>query len=196
MAWRKNEINTVLFGASRASVTLTKDCRTHRVCRFASLPVTCVQALTMDIDAIRKHCLSFPHATENVQWGFDLCFKVDGKLFAVAPLEVAPVRLSFKCTPEDFADLCERQSIIPAPYMARAQWVALESLDAVPDKELRTLLAQSYALVWERLPKKRREALGGGSAANQSGKPAAPRKSHSGTKGGDKAAKTVRGPRK
>src|SRR5215469_9760633 len=114
----------------------------------------------MDIDGIRKHCLSFPHTIEMVQWGADLVFKVDGKMFAVAPLEVAPVQLSFKCTPENFVELCERQGIIPAPYMARAQWVALETLSAVPESELRELLTQSYQLVWERLPKKRREALG------------------------------------
>lgn len=128
----------------------------------------------MNIDAIRKHCLGFPHATENVQWGCDLCFKVDGKLFAVAPLEVAPVLLSFKCSPEDFADLCERAEIIPAPYMARAQWVALQSLNAIRDDELRHLLAESYRLVWERLPKKRREALAGESAKKS--KPATAKK--------------------
>jgi predicted DNA-binding protein (MmcQ/YjbR family) len=115
----------------------------------------------MDIDAIREHCLKLPHATENVQWGADLCFKVDGKMFAVVPLEVAPVKLSFKCTPENFAELCERTGIIPAPYMARAQWVALQSLTAVGDEELRDLLAESYQLVWERLPKKRRRELEG-----------------------------------
>src|SRR6516164_6221262 len=114
---------------------------------------------TMDIDGIRKHCLSFPHTREMVQWEADLVFKVDGKMFAVAPLEVAPVRLSFKCTPESFVELCERPGIIPAPYMARAQWVALQSLDAVPDDELRGLLAKSYSLVWERLAKKLREGL-------------------------------------
>ncbi len=118
----------------------------------------------MDIDTIRQHCLAFPHATENVQWGANLCFKIDGKLFAVAPLEVAPVRLSFKCTPENFAELCERLNIIPAPYMARAQWVALESLNAVAEDELRQLLAESYRLVFERLPKKRREELAGASS--------------------------------
>ena len=91
----------------------------------------------MDIDDLRRYCLGFPHTTENVQWGADLVFKVDGKMFAVAPLEVAPVRLSFKCSPESFAELCERPDIIPAPYMARAQWVALKSLNAVPDDELR-----------------------------------------------------------
>ena len=113
----------------------------------------------MDIEAIRRHCLGFPHATENVQWGADLCFKIDGKMFAVASLEVGPVRLSFKCTPENFAQLCERQGIIPAPYLARAQWVALKSLNAVPDTELRELLAESFWLVWQRLPKKRRVEL-------------------------------------
>lgn len=118
----------------------------------------------MDIDAIREYCLKLPHATENVQWGADLCFKVDGKMFAVVPLEVAPVKLSFKCTPENFAELCERTGIIPAPYMARAQWVALQSLAAVGDEELRDLLAESYQLVWERLPKKRRGELEGAAA--------------------------------
>jgi predicted DNA-binding protein (MmcQ/YjbR family) len=104
-----------------------------------------------------------------VQWGADLVFKVDGKMFAVAPLEVAPVQLSFKCTPENFVELCERQGIIPAPYMARAQWVALETLSAVTESELRDLLAQSYQLVWERLPKKRRETLAGAAAAKPKG---------------------------
>ena len=137
----------------------------------------------MDIEAIRRHCLELPHATENVQWGYDLCFKVGGKLFAVAPLEVAPVRLSFKCTPESFAELCERPSIIPAPYMARAQWVALQSLNAVPDDELRELLAESYRLVWERLTRKLREELASAVSIESRPKPA-------GTRGRKTAAKT------
>jgi predicted DNA-binding protein (MmcQ/YjbR family) len=127
----------------------------------------------MDIDDLRRHCLGFAHTTENVQWGSDLVFKVDGKMFAVTPLEVAPVRLSFKCTPENFAELCELPDIIPAPYMARAQWVALKTLNAVPDGELRQLLAESYRLVWERLPKMRREELAGAAGANSKTKSAA-----------------------
>jgi predicted DNA-binding protein (MmcQ/YjbR family) len=140
----------------------------------------------MDIDSIRQHCLGFPHATENVQWGCDLCFKVDGKLFAVTPLEVAPVRLSFKCTPENFAELCERTGVIPAPYIARAQWVALQSLNAIDDDELHVLLAESYRLVWERLPKKRREELAGRG-------PVAAKKKTAGVKRAKAAAKKSRG---
>jgi predicted DNA-binding protein (MmcQ/YjbR family) len=120
----------------------------------------------MDIDAIRKYCLSFAHTTENVQWGYDLCLKVDGKLFAVMPLEVAPAALSFKCSPESFAELRERPGIKPAAYMARAQWVSLEKLDTLPDSELRDLIAESYRLVWERLPKSRRAALESGNASS------------------------------
>jgi hypothetical protein len=30
----------------------------------------------MNLDSIRRFCMSLPHATENVQWGDDLVFKV------------------------------------------------------------------------------------------------------------------------
>lgn len=113
----------------------------------------------MDIDALRRYCLSFPHATENVQWGSDLCFKVDGKLFVVTGLEPGPVAMSFKCSSETFAELCERPGVRPAPYLARAQWVALEKLNTLPDAELRELIAESYRQVWERLPKRRQQQL-------------------------------------
>src|SRR5664280_2756334 len=72
---------------------------------------------------------------------------------------MVPQRVSFKCTPENFAELCERPGIIPAPYMARAQWVSLERLNALPDAGLREMISESYRLVWERLPMKRRVEL-------------------------------------
>ncbi len=86
----------------------------------------------MDVEWLRKICLAFPGATEQIQWGNDLLFKVGGKMFAVTPLEPAPVCLSFKASPENFAELTERVDIIPAPYLARAQWVALQTRDALP----------------------------------------------------------------
>ena len=113
----------------------------------------------MDIDAIRRFCLRLPHVTENVQWGYDLVFKVDGKMFLVTPLEPAPVRMSFKVNPENFVLLCERPGVRPAPYMARAQWIALEQLNTLPDSELRELIAESYRLVFAKLPKNRQLSL-------------------------------------
>jgi len=136
----------------------------------------------MDIDAIRRFCLRLPHVTENIQWGYDLVFKVDGKMFLVTPLEPAPVRMSFKVSAGNFAELCERPGVHPAPYMARAQWVALEQLNTLPDPELRELIAESYRLVFEKLPKSRQQVLrsGEGSAAKKT--PRAARKNDSASK--------------
>jgi len=113
----------------------------------------------MNIDQLRKLCLSFPSATEQIQWGDDLLFKVAGKMFAITPLEPARVWLSLKVTPENFAELTERPDIIPAPYLARAKWIALESRDALSPTELALLLRSSYDLVVANLPRKTRDSL-------------------------------------
>jgi predicted DNA-binding protein (MmcQ/YjbR family) len=109
----------------------------------------------MDIEQVRAHCLSFPHVTENVQWGNDLVFKIAGKMFAVTVLEGASKYCqSFKCTPEKFAELVEQDGIDPAPYVARYHWVALRQFNALNEKELKSLLRNAYDLVFEKLPKK------------------------------------------
>jgi len=113
----------------------------------------------MDIDWIRELCLSFPHTTEQIQWGDDLVFKVAGKIHAVTVLKPSKIWLCFKVSPEKFAELTERPGIIPAPYLARAKWVALETKDALTSDELLLLLRESYDMVVAKLPKKTREAL-------------------------------------
>jgi predicted DNA-binding protein (MmcQ/YjbR family) len=113
----------------------------------------------MDVDWIRNLCLSFPQTTEQIQWGDDLVFKVAGKIHAITVLNPAKIWLCFKVSPEKFAELTERPGIIPAPYLARAKWVALETKDALPSDELAQLLRESYDMVVAKLPKKTREAL-------------------------------------
>ena len=113
----------------------------------------------MDIESVRQFCLSLPHADEKVQWGNDLLFRVGEKMFAVAALEPSHgVALSFKCTPEKFAELVEQEGIIPAPYLARHHWVGCERFDALPDRELKPLLTNAYQMVLEKLPRKVRTA--------------------------------------
>ena len=113
----------------------------------------------MDIDWLREVCLRFPGATEQLQWGNHLLFKVAGKMFAIASLEPAPVCLTFKCSDESFAELTERPKIIPAPYLARAKWAALESPDAIMRGELQELLHASYQLVFAKLAKRAQEQV-------------------------------------
>lgn len=113
----------------------------------------------MNVDWVREYCMSMPHATESLQWGDDLVFKVGGKMFAVLVLKPAPVWLSFKCSPEEFAELTERPGIIPAPYSARYHWVALQTHEALNASELERLLRESYDMVLAKLPKRVRAAL-------------------------------------
>ncbi len=113
----------------------------------------------MDIDSVRAYCLSFPNATEDVQWGSDLLFRISGKIFAVMNLE-PPHQLAFKCMPEKFDELIEVDGIIPAPYMARNKWVRLEHPNALGDSEIKGLIKSSYEMVFAKLPKKTRAELG------------------------------------
>ena len=107
----------------------------------------------MDVEEIRQFCLSLPAATEDVKWGNDLTFCVGKKMFAVTGLETAVRSISFKCTPEKFAELVEKDGIIPAHYVARYHWVTVEKLDALPKAVLENLIENSYKLVYEKLPK-------------------------------------------
>lgn len=113
----------------------------------------------MTIDWLRDFCLSLPHTTEQIQWGDNLVFKVGGKMYAVTALEPAAHWLSLKCSGEDFAELIERPGINPAPYLARAHWVAIESEDTLPRAELQQLLTRAHALVFAKLSKKTQTAL-------------------------------------
>jgi predicted DNA-binding protein (MmcQ/YjbR family) len=122
----------------------------------------------MDIESVRAYCLSFPHATEKVQWGADLVFKIGGKMFAVISLEPASDHcMSFKATPEKFAELIERKGIVPAPYVARYHWVALEQFNALSEKELKSLIRTAYDLVFEKLTKKVKSGLETGGSPKQ-----------------------------
>ena len=105
----------------------------------------------MDVESIRSYCLSFPQATENLQWGDELCFKISGKIFVTVGLDNP--RICFKCAPETFAELVEQEDIRPAPYVGRYKWVMLDRLDALRDDELQELIKQSFEMVAAKAPK-------------------------------------------
>jgi len=110
----------------------------------------------MHIDAVRDICRRFPAVTEDIKWGSDLVFSVGGKMFAVVNTE-RPHTLAFKCTPEVFGELTERDGIIPAPYLARAMWVREQTVgEVLGRREMEELLRASYELVVSGLPQSRR----------------------------------------
>jgi len=113
----------------------------------------------MDIDFLRKFCLSLPAVTEDIKWGNDLVFSIGDKMFCVASLE-APFKCSFKVRDEEFEELSNKDGFIPAPYMARAKWVLVTNPTKLNKKQWEQYIKQSYELVSSKLTRKLREQLG------------------------------------
>ena len=114
---------------------------------------------------MRAMLLKLPHVAETMQWGANLVFwvgdkSIGGKMFAVVDLDGkgGPV-ISYAAGPERFAELVEREGIIPAPYLARAHWVAVERWDVFRASEWQGELEAAHALIYTKLPKRTRDVL-------------------------------------
>jgi len=101
----------------------------------------------MDLESLRRFCLAFPGAAEDMPWDDDLCFKVGGKIFAGISLSTVPQGITLKCDPERFAELVEREGVGPAPYVGRYKWVRIEGLNTLHASELKELIEDSYRMV-------------------------------------------------
>ena len=114
----------------------------------------------MNVEQLREYCLSLPNAHEDIKWGNDLCFVIGDKMFATASLNPASgFSCSFKCSPEMYSKLIERDGIISAPYTGRFGWVCVRKKTALSEPELRTLIKESYDSVFQNLPPKVRKEL-------------------------------------
>jgi len=113
----------------------------------------------MEIETLRRYCLSLPAVPEDVKWGNDLVFSIGGKMFCVASLD-PPFKCSFKVKDEEFEELSVKEGFMPAPYMARAKWVLVTQPSRLPKKEWESYIKHSYEMIKAKLTKKLRVELG------------------------------------
>lgn len=120
----------------------------------------------MDAERARELLRKLPLVEETMQWGDNLVYwvgdkAVGGKMFALVNLEADGRNrvMSFAAGPERFHELVENDGVIPAPYMARLHWVALEHWGAIPSRELETLLRIARDLTYKKLPQKTKDVL-------------------------------------
>src|ERR1700712_1807686 len=112
---------------------------------------------------IVKHLQSLPGAKLSIKWGDDHIYIVGEKMFAglgPKPKKGEDHGISFKTDDMGFEILTKKRGITPAKYLARAKWVSLDTLDRLPDAQLKAYLTRAHALVAAGLSKKLRASLG------------------------------------
>ena len=107
---------------------------------------------------VADFCLSLPGAREDYKWGGVRVFSIAGnKMFALQNLRGDS--LAFKVDKDVFLGHCDRPGIHPAPYLARAQWVIMQTPYPLAAAELKDLLQRSHQLVVSKLPKRTQVGL-------------------------------------
>ena len=120
----------------------------------------------MDAESTRAFLLTLPLVEETLQWGNNLVFwvgdkAIGGKMFALINLEGdGQAVMSFAAGPEGSSELLEIDGIVPAPYLARAHWVAMERWDVLRKSELESRLRAAREIIEQKLPKRTRDVLG------------------------------------
>jgi predicted DNA-binding protein (MmcQ/YjbR family) len=119
----------------------------------------------MDAERIRAFLLTLPHAVETMQWGANLVFwvgdkAIGGKMFALVNLDAdGNAVISYSAGPERYSELLETEGIVPAPYMARIYWVAIERWNVFRMPEWEQELRAAHTLTFNKLPPGVRAAL-------------------------------------
>jgi len=119
----------------------------------------------MTRDEFDAYCGSLKAATHVVQWGNASVWKIGGKIFAICSgwdakgEERGGDRISFKCSDMTYALLTEEEDILPAPYLARAKWVQLQTANAMADEDIRGYIDHAYRIVAGKLTRAQRAEL-------------------------------------
>ena len=111
----------------------------------------------MSPEAFEAAALALPATEKVVQWGGADVYKVGRRIFALRTPEGA---LSIKVSDIAYTVLVETGRARPAPYLARAKWVAFEALEDLDPEEVRGWLAAAHALVAAKLTRRARAELG------------------------------------
>ncbi len=111
----------------------------------------------MTPQALHAAALALPGATHVVQWGGADVYKVGGRIFAINGLSGS---VAFKASDIAYAAMVESGMARPAPYLARAKWVAMDDLAAIDDADMIGWLTSAHSLVAARLTRAARRDLG------------------------------------
>lgn len=114
----------------------------------------------MNFEDFREYCLRKPFVSEG--FPFDkktLVFKVDGKMFALADIDVFN-SINLKADPENAIEMRELyNSVQPGYHMNKKHWNTVFVNSDLPQELIFQMIDESYNLVFLSLSKKRRDEL-------------------------------------
>ena len=102
--------------------------------------------------------LALPSTTLVRQWRDDSVAKVGGKIFAL--LDRDPGEVWLKVSDMAYELLNELDGVRPAPYFARAGWVAISAASPLTGAEVEAYIREAHRIVAGRLSKRVQAELG------------------------------------
>ena len=102
--------------------------------------------------------LTLPKATLVRQWRDDSVAKIGGKVFAL--LDRDPGEVWLKVSDMAYELLTELDGVRPAPYFARAGWVAISAESPLSENEVEAYIREAHRIVVGKLTRKARAELG------------------------------------
>ena len=109
-------------------------------------------------DGFEAFILTLPQATLVRQWRDDSVAKVGGKIFAL--LDRDPGEVWLKVSDMAYEPLTELPGVRPAPYFARASWVAISAASPLTGQEVEAYVREAHRIIAGKLSRKVRAELG------------------------------------
>jgi predicted DNA-binding protein (MmcQ/YjbR family) len=115
----------------------------------------------MNIEELREYCLSLKGSTECFPFDdVSLVMKVQGRMFALIPLDVTETSITLKCDPERAIALREEyEAVTPAYHFNKKHWNTVRIDPSISQSLLCKWINLSYELVVAGLPRKLKEEL-------------------------------------
>ena len=114
--------------------------------------------LIMRREGFEAFVLNLPATTLVRQWRDDSVAKVGGKIFAL--LDRDPGEVWLKVSDMAYELLTELPGVRPAPYFARAGWVAISVDSPLSGEEVEAYVREAHRIIAGKLSKKMRAELG------------------------------------
>lgn len=104
----------------------------------------------MQLEEMRTKTLALKGVTEDIKWENHLCFNIGSKIFLITNPDEFSESACFKASEQTFDELQRIPGVIPAPYLARSNWLYVDDIRKIPSADWTALIEEAYRLIFEK----------------------------------------------